>query len=183
MCQVRRPPPPAERRAPSSMPHHRVARQLSAYLDRELMPDEEAEVRRHLEGCSICREDLARLQRLKSMLAALPTRPLPETFWPDLRRAAQRRAVPAPVPWFSAWRSRPAVALAAVAVVVVLLVIPLLRGQIDRLRAAEFGLDLFVREHAIAAAADPLVDRAYLGLLVTEANLRIVGARREVGAR
>jgi len=41
------------------------------------------------------------------------------------------------------------------------------------------GLDLFVREHAITAAADPLVDSAYLGLLVTDANLRIVGARRE----
>ena len=123
--------------------HHRVERQLSAYLDRELTPDEEAAVRRHLEEC----------------------------------------AAAAPVPWFSAWRTRPALALAVATVVVLLLLVPLIRGQIDRLRAAEFGLDLFVREHAITAASDPLVDRAYLGLLVTDANLRIVGARREAVER
>ena len=159
--------------------HHRVERQLSAYLDRELAPDEEAAVRRHLEECAPCRDELARLRHLKSVLAGLPARPLPETFWPDLRRELHRRAAPAPVPWFSAWRTRPAMALAAAAVVVLLLLVPLIRGQIDRLRAAEFGLDLFVREHAITAAADPLVDSAYLGLLITDANLRIVGARRE----
>lgn len=160
--------------------HHRVERQLSAYLDRELTPDEEAAVRRHLEECAACREEVARLSRLKRVLAGLPARPLPETFWPDLRREVQRRAAPAPGPWFAGWRTRPAVALAAAAVVILLLLVPLLRGQIDRLRAAEFGLDLFVREHAVAAASDPLVDSAYLGLLITDANLRIVGARREV---
>ncbi len=159
--------------------HHRTERQLSAYLDRELTPDEEAAVHRHLEECVPCREELARLSAVKRVLSALPERPLPQAFWPELRRELDRPAAPPRLPWFSGWRTRPALALTAVAVVVVLLLVPLIRGQIDRLRAAEFGLDLFVREHAVAAAADPLVDRAYLGLLVTDANLRIVGAPQE----
>ncbi len=159
------------------MSHRHVERQLSAYLDRELRPEEEAAVRRHLAECAACREELARLTSLKATLAALPERPLPESFWPDLRRELQRRPPAAAGPWWRAWPSRPAMALAAAAVVVVLL-IALVRGQVDRLRAAEFGQELFVREHAVAAAADPLVDRSYLGFLVTEANLAIVGARR-----
>ena len=163
--------------------HHHIERQLSAFLDRELPPEEEAAIRRHVAECAVCRAELSRLSGLKRVLAALPERALPDAFWPDLRRELQRRAGPAPVPWFSGWRTRPAMAVAAAAVVVLLLLVPLIRGQIDRLRAAEFGQDLFVREHAVTAASDPLVDRAYLGLLVTDANLRIVGARREVQER
>jgi anti-sigma factor RsiW len=160
--------------------HHHVERQLSAYLDRELAPEEEAAVRQHLAGCAACRQELDRLSALKRMLAALPERPLPEGFWSALRRELQRGSRPAPIRWFGGWRARPVPALAAAAVVVLLLLLPLIRGQIDRLRAAEFGMDLFVREHAVTAASDPLVDRAYLGFLVTEANLQIVGARRGV---
>ncbi|MDQ7850370.1 MAG: zf-HC2 domain-containing protein [Armatimonadota bacterium] len=164
------------------MPHH-TERQLSAYLDREVTPEEEAAVRRHLSGCPSCQEELSRLERVRRLLAGLPERPLPESFWPELRSALGGRREP---PWqslFAGRRIRPAAALAAAAVVVLLLLVPLARGRIDRLRAAEFGLDLFVREHALAAAADPLADRAYLALLVTDANLRIVGQPRGVVQR
>jgi len=162
---------------------HHGERQLSAYLDRELTPEEEAAVRLHLTGCPSCREELSRLERLRLLLAGLPERPLPESFWPDLRRALGRRRALVWRTWLAGWRLRPAAALAAAAVVVLLLLVPLARGRMDRLRAAEFGLDLFVREHALAAAADPLADRAHLALLVTDANLRIIGQPRGVVQR
>ncbi|HEV8339639.1 MAG TPA: zf-HC2 domain-containing protein [bacterium] len=159
--------------------HPHVEGQLSAYLDRELPPDQEAVVRRHVEGCVACQEELARLAHLKRLLSALPQRAAPD-LWPPIRRALAEGQVRRPA-WWTVWRERPAVAAAAAAAVLLLLLLPLARGQIDRLRAAEFGADLFVREHAISAADDPLVDRAYLSLLVTDANLVIVGARpREV---
>lgn len=156
--------------------HRQIEQQLSAYLDRELTPEQEEVVRRHLSGCDACQADLARLGEVKRLLSAVPDRPSPD-LWPQVRIAlAGERARRAA--WWTVWRERPAAAFAAAAAVVLLLLLPLVRGQIDRLRAAEFGADLFVREHAIIAAADPLVDRAYLSLLVTDANLAIVGARR-----
>jgi hypothetical protein len=66
-------------------------------------------------------------------------------------------------------------ALAALVLAVVLVTVPVLRGQRDRLRAAEIGPDLFIRAAAHANADDPFADRAYLGLVVTDANLRIAG--------
>ena len=159
--------------------HRHIERQLSAYLDRELRPGDEDRIRRHLEGCDACREEAARLALLRSVLAALPERPLPEDFWPQVRQGLHREAPRSLAgTWLRAWRERPAPALAAAAVVLLLLLLPLVRGQIDRLRAAEFGLDLFVREHALAAASDPLVDRAYVGWLVADSHLALVGERR-----
>lgn len=162
--------------------HRQIERHLSAYLDQELPPDQEAAVRRHVEGCAECRVELERLSRVKHLLSALPERTAPGDLWPSVRRALAAGA-PRRSAWWTVWRERPAVAFAAAAAVILLLLLPLARGQIDRLRAAEFGPDLFVREHAITAADDPLVDRAYLGLLVTDANLALVGARRTEGPR
>ncbi|MDQ7828689.1 MAG: zf-HC2 domain-containing protein [Armatimonadota bacterium] len=167
------------------MTHDRIGRQLSAYLDRELTPEEARAVERHLDGCPACREELEALRQTRALLRALPERPLPEDFWPELRRTLQReaaprtRGLPAVRAWLDAIRARPAPALAVVAVVL-LLAVTLVRGQLDRLRAAEFGLDLLVREHAITVAADdPLADPAYLGFVVTQANLALVGATEE----
>jgi len=157
--------------------HRQTSQQLSAYLDRELPPEQEAAVRRHVEGCAQCQDDLARLAQVKRLLSALPERPSPD-LWPPVRLALAEERVRRPA-WWTVWRERPAAAFAAAAAVLLLLALPLARGQIDRLRAAEFGADLFVREYAISAAADPLVDRAYLSLLVTDANLAIVGTRRD----
>lgn len=164
--------------------HRQIERQLSAYLDRELSPGDDDRIRRHLEGCDACREEMARLARLKSIMAALPERPVPRDFWPQVRRGLHREAPRSSAgTWLRALRQRPAPALAAAVVVLLFLLLPLVRGQIDRLRAAEFGLDLFVREHALAAASDPLVDRAYVGLLVADSHLALVGERRPEEAR
>lgn len=162
--------------------HHGLQRQLGAYLDGELLPEEAAEVRRHLAECAACTAELHDLRTTRTLLRRLSPPPVPDDFVDDLRArlaaeaTAGRRAWWGPVP-------RPAVLAAAVAVVL-LVGLPLALGRLERLRAAEAGPDLFVRAYVPDAAADPLMDRAYLGLLVTDASLRLIGEDpREVGGR
>jgi hypothetical protein len=83
--------------------------------------------------------------------------------------------------WLRGVVRRPALAAAALAFVAVLVAIPLVRGRLERLRAAELGPELYIREHALASASDPFLDRAYLGFLISDASLALVGAPREEG--
>lgn len=158
------------------MSSHRIEQQLSAYLDGELTADEMAEVRRHLSASETLRGEFEELQQTKRLLGRLQTPDLPPSFTPELwarvDRARGRR-------WFEwpqrFWWPRPAVAFAAVALAVVLVAVPLVRGHRDGLRAAEMSPDLFIRAATQAASQDPFMDRAYLGLVTTDANLRLVG--------
>ncbi len=166
------------------MTHVRLERQLSALVDNELTPDEANEVRRHLVECGACRDELERLRMLKHLLGALPEREPPAALWASVRREL---AQPVPSAWARALESvrslvrRPAVAAAALAVVLAVLALPLVRGRLDRLHAAETGVDVYIRQHALVSAEDPFVDRAYLGLVIGDANLALVGEPRRVG--
>lgn len=166
------------------MGHARLERQLSAYLDNELTADDAQQVRAHLETCVACREELQRLEHVKRLLGSLPERaPAPQVF-EELRQQiisqAPRESGSVLEAISNAFR-RPALAFAAAAIVVLLIAFPLVKGRIDRLRAAEVGPDVFVREHALSAVADPFADRAYVGLLVTDANLALIGEPRSRG--
>lgn len=161
------------------MTHARLERQLSAYLDHELPAEEAQAVRAHLVQCVSCRAELERLQRVKRLLGILPEISAPATLWESIEPHLHESTGPgAMVTWIRSAFRRPAVAVAAVALIVVLLAVPLVRGRIDRLRAASIGIDVYVREHALHASSDPLVDRAYLGLLVGDANVALVGEPR-----
>ncbi|MDR7537862.1 MAG: zf-HC2 domain-containing protein [Armatimonadota bacterium] len=150
--------------------HHRVEQQLSAYLDGELTPDRAAEVREHLAGCAACQADLQALRAVKRLLGALRA---PEPA-PDLEAAILAR-VERESRWLWLPRPRPAVALAAVALTVVLVAVPLVRGHRDRLRASEVSLDVFMRAAVQSTVADPFVDRAYIGLVLSDVDLRLAG--------
>ncbi len=166
------------------MTHIRLERQLSAYLDEQLTAGEAAEVRRHLAECTACHEELERLRTVKHLLGALPDREPPQELWAELRRELVQPAPPVWERWIEGVRAlarRPAIAAAAVAVVVALVALPVVRGQFARVRAAEIGVDVYVREHALNSSADPFVDRAYLGLVIGDANLTLVGEPRRFG--
>ncbi len=153
---------------------HRLQQQLSAYLDGELAPDEMAEVRRHLTDCQECQQELDGLRLVKTTLARLKQPELPAGFaagvWARIEQPEARR-------WAGpfAWLQRPALAAVAVALALVLVAVPLVRGHLGRLRASEVSPDLFIRTYMPAAAEDPLIDRAFLTLVTTDANLRLVG--------
>jgi anti-sigma factor RsiW len=164
--------------------HSRMERQLSAYLDNELTTEDAQQVRMHLESCTLCRDELHRLEQVKRLLGALPERAPAPQVWEELRQKLEAHGPRETEGVLEVIRNafrRPALALAAAAFVILLIALPLVKGRIDRLRAAEVGPDVFVREHALSAAADPFADRAYLGLLVSDANLTLVGEPRNRG--
>jgi len=156
------------------MNHLRAERLLSAYLDAELTSEEMAEVRGHLEGCPDCSAELGDLRATRRLLSSLDAPDLPQGFAADLRVRLGRRA-PGRWAWWPFWGPRPAAAFAVLALVLVLVAVPAIRGHQHRLRAAEIGPDLFLRIAAQAQARDPLLDRAFVGLVFTDANLRLVG--------
>jgi anti-sigma factor RsiW len=165
------------------MIHARAARHLSAYLDGELAPAERRAIEAHLAVCAACREELDALAQVKRLLGRLPEVEPPAGLWASLRARAVAPAHPA-ASLLEALRAafrRPAAAAVAAMVVVILVVAPLVKGRLDRLQAAAVGVDLYVREHAVLAATDPFVDRAYLGLLIGDANVALAGARRVPG--
>ncbi|MBI3998524.1 MAG: zf-HC2 domain-containing protein [Armatimonadetes bacterium] len=150
--------------------HHRVHQQLSAYLDGELTPAELAEVRDHLAACPECASELEGLRAIKHLLRRLAAPVLPADFVPGLRA---RIEPPAPRRWV--WWPRPAAALAVAALVLILIAVPMVRGHLDRLKAATVGPDLFVRSYVPAASADPFADRAFLALIHSDAGVRLMG--------
>lgn len=150
---------------------HRPEHDLSAYLDRELLPEDVQAVEVHLRACAPCRTELEALRATRRLLGRLATPPLPPEF---AARLAARAEGAAPRRWV--WWPRPALAAAVVVAMVVLLVaVPAFLGQRERLRAAEVGPDLFIREAAHATAADPFADRAFLSLVAADANVRVAG--------
>lgn len=153
---------------------HRIEHQLSAYLDGELTPGEMEDVRLHLTECASCQSELEDLRATKRLLGRLVQPGLPQRFTADMWSRIERET-PRRWTWWPAWVPRPAMALAAVALALILVAVPMVQNHRDRLRAAEVGPDLFIRAATQAAADDPFMDRAYLGLVTTDANLRLAG--------
>lgn len=156
------------------MNHRGAARRLSAYLDTEISPEETAEVRSHLALCPDCRAEIEELRATRRLLGSLEAPELPQGFAADLRTRLGRPPS-SRWAWWPAWVPRPAAAFAVLALVLLLLSVPAIRGHQDRLRAAEIGPDLFLRRAAQAQARDPFLDRAFVGLVFTDANLRLIG--------
>ena len=149
---------------------HRIEQQLSAYLDEELSPRDMDEVRRYLEQSEPLRRSLEELRETKLLLGRLRSPELPREFVAELHARIDQ-----PKPWWILeWLPRSALAVAAM-LVILIIAAPLFVGQQSRLRASEVSSDLFIRAAAHDASDDPYMDRAYLGLVSTDANLRLIG--------
>ncbi len=59
---------------------HLTTEQLSAFLDRQLTPDEEQSYRAHLAACQRCAQSLAGLRQTVGLLKALPLLEVPRSF-------------------------------------------------------------------------------------------------------
>jgi len=160
--------------------HHRAEQMLSAYLDGELLPREAVEVQAHLLECSACRKAYERLRETKDLLGQLPVAEPPAEFWTAIR-------TPRALPMRERLRWRPPVwrwttwGIAAALLVLAVALVPVVKGTVDRLHAAEIGVDLYVRDHALQMSHEPLVDRAYLGLITGDSDLKLVGEPARYG--
>ena len=163
--------------------HHRAGHLLSPYLDGELLPQEAVAVQEHLLECAVCRAAYDRLRATKTLLGELPVAEPPAEFWTTLR--APRGSwfplrTPLPLRW-PALRRRVAWVAAAGIVVLALALAPWIKGSVDRLHAAEIGVDLYVREHALQMSTQPLTDRAFLGVVAGDSDLVLVGESARPG--
>jgi len=70
--------------------HQRVADVLSAYIDGELSPKEQARVEKHLAQCAACAQDLHTLRQTAALLEQLPPVAVPRSFAIRPAPAAQR---------------------------------------------------------------------------------------------
>jgi len=162
--------------------HHRAGQLLSTYLDGELLPKEAIAVQEHLLECAACREAYDRLRATKALLGALPVAEPPAGFWASVRAPqAVRLPLPLRMPAWPALRRRVAWVAAAGIVLVALALAPLIKGNVDRLHAAEIGVDLYVREHAIQMSTQPLTDRAFLGVVAGDSDLVLAGESARPG--
>ncbi len=163
--------------------HHRAGQLLSPYLDGELLPQEAVAVQEHLLECAVCREAFDRLRATKALLGELPVAEPPAQFWTSLR-AERGSRFPLTTPLRLRWpalRRRVAWVAAAGIVLLALALAPLIKGNLDRLHAAEIGVDLYVREHAIQMSTQPLTDRAFLGVVAGDSDLVLVGESARPG--
>ena len=161
--------------------HHRAGQLLSAYLDGELLSREAAAVQEHLMECPACREEYERLRITKGLLGALPVADPPAEFWTAVRAPRSEGVGPRFSRLPSVLLRRSVWAAAAALVIVLLALIPFVKGTVDRLHAAEIGVDLYVREHALQMSTEPLTDRAYLGVVAGDADLVLVGEQARRG--
>ena len=81
-------------RATVAFDHRRDAAWLTAWADGELDDAQAAAVAAHVEGCTACREEVARLRRFDLVMGSLRLREAPpeawEAFWLRLGNRAQR---------------------------------------------------------------------------------------------
>lgn len=164
--------------------HHRIEQMLSSYLDGELTPTEIRAVEEHLLDCGVCRRTYEDLRATKSLLGSLPVAEPPAGFWPAVREVGSGTGPESPRRRWEVLRRgwRPAWAVGAL-ILLLLAAAPLVKGTLDRLHATEIGVDLYVREHALQMSSEPLVDRAYLGLVAGDADLVLVGESPRAGER
>jgi anti-sigma factor RsiW len=92
-----------------------IRERLSAWLDRELPPEEHELIAAHLEGCTGCRRELAQLRVLETALGELAAAPPPRVAEQVLARLQAQQGQRSRRPW---WQS---LALAASLVLGVLL--------------------------------------------------------------
>jgi anti-sigma factor RsiW len=76
-----------------------ISRALSAWLDHEVQGSDATEIQAHVEQCPACNAEMARLQRLESVLETTLKRQSSvasfDRIWTDLERRIQGR-----VPWY-----------------------------------------------------------------------------------
>ena len=126
----------------------RILQDLSLFLDRELAPRRDRELRAHLQRCPGCRATLQELERNRDILAALPRVALPPAIFgrvvAEVSRAAPRtRLLVPPLPRRHLGRR----VLAAAAVILVLCL------------TALTVLGYYSEEPGLDVAGQPLVNR------------------------
>lgn len=129
---------------------------LSAYMDKEVSPQEKSLVESHLKSCSECQRHLKELESLRQALSSLP---LKEPSW-ELRTKVLKE--PSPLSILSPWVKGLALAAASVTVVLVA------REQFQKIGPAEPVSGLRQEAPIADFASSPPVSKEMPGILLGE---------------
>lgn len=145
---------------------HKVQKLISAYVDRELRPEEEQRVRQHLRQCETCAKEEEQELAVKGLLESLPELELPVDFWGKLdarltEEISPRRKVDAGLPWALNFPS-PALRLGlisvAMAAALVAVAFPFLGERLIPYRRESLDLAPLIVQHEFGSAIQPLAD-------------------------
>ncbi len=103
-------------------PQHPSTERLSAYLERELDEQAQADLAEHLDQCSACRAELASLQRTLETLRSLPELEAPTGFSAAVMARIEAQEARGMAAFFRRWRLAPLLAPVAAATLVFLVV-------------------------------------------------------------
>jgi len=159
-----------------------VQRKLDLFATEELAPWQAARIEAHLETCLECRQGLIRLGRLRSLLAASPSPPIPEGFVTRLLARAGEREAAAP-PARLVWK-RVRFAAATAAALAAGLLVGLFLGHDTWISSAQQPRIAASQSAELLAASgfDGLVEPG--GDSLTQAYLELITpARQHAGSR
>ena len=154
-----------------------IQSQLADFAVGALQEPERAEIAGHLQKCPACQRELRALQRVGTVLDALPPEEATAGLWESIRREIKApKPEPARAPWWEMflpprWPRLAYAGLAATAIVAVALL-----ATVSRLsREEDDDTQDFLQRHGILAWNDPLSDKAALGAMLgrSEAERKI----------
>ncbi|MDI3281424.1 MAG: zf-HC2 domain-containing protein [Bacillota bacterium] len=145
---------------------HKVQKLISAYVDRELRPEEEQRVRQHLRQCEACSREEEQELAVKGLLESLPELELPVDFWVRLdarlaEEAHAKRRIGAGLPWTSSFLGstlRLGLVSVAMAAVLVAVAFPFLGQRLVPHRRESLDLAPLIVQHEFGSALQPLAD-------------------------
>ena len=144
-----------------------IQSQLADFVVGTLQKPERAEIARHLQECTTCQRELRALQRVGTVLDALPSEEATAGLWEAIRRDIEApKPEPARAPWWETllpprWPRMAYAGLAAAAAVAVALVM-----FVSRPSPEDDETQDFIQRHSVLAWNDPLSDKAALGAML-----------------
>lgn len=145
-----------------------IQTQLADFTVGALQGPERAEIERHLQECEACQRELRALQRVGTVLDALPPEEATAGLWSAIRREIEApKPEPLGVAWWkmlfpARWPRLAYAALAATAVAMVALMVTLWQP----LPTEDDETQDFLLRHGLLAWNDPLSDKAALGVIL-----------------
>jgi anti-sigma factor RsiW len=145
-----------------------IQTQLADFAVGALPQPERVEIQRHLQKCEACQRELRALQRVGTVLDALPPEEATEGLWSAIRREIEApKPEPEGVAWWemlfpARWPRLVYAALAATAVAMVALIVTLSQP----LPTEDDEAQDFLLRHGMLAWNDPLSDKAALGVML-----------------
>ncbi len=136
---------------------------LWAYLENETTAEETAEIEKHLETCTACRNELEQQKEIRNALASLPDEELPEGYHTELMQKlqAERKVVPFPVKKKTrGWKQLSMIAAAVLVVVAAGGMKGMLEMRQNQNETAERILFEDTELTADASAADSIAEQA-----------------------